>query len=109
MLAPTIHSTHRDESASVRARLAADAVDVLLISPERLSNASFRDALLPLFVGRVGLVVVDEARCISDWGHDSAPTIVGSRSSSTGCRRASPFWARPRRRTIASSPTSPSS
>ena len=59
--AHTINSTNREEWDEVRALLAADAVDLLLISPERLNNPRFRDDMLPLFVQRVGLVVVDEA------------------------------------------------
>src|SRR4051812_28818173 len=67
--AHTINSTNRDEWEVVRGLLAEDAVDLLLISPERLNNPKFRDQMLPLFAERVGLLVVDDAHCISDWGH----------------------------------------
>ena len=88
-----IDSTNQDEWPSLLERVLTGEADALLVSPERLANEKFAQELFLPIAGRLGLLVIDEAHCISDWGHDFRPSYQRLRNVVRRLPRGTPLLA----------------
>jgi ATP-dependent DNA helicase RecQ len=89
----TVNSTNPDDWAEIEAQVDRGELDLLCISPERLNNHRFLRTVLPGIAGRLGLLVIDEAHCISDWGHDFRPDYRRIRDAIAELAPGSPVLA----------------